>query len=169
MRADLEKRPCPYCGSAEHSVIVPLAVRQFAPAAASYDLSKLASLGLTLDDVLPIARCAACGFHYALFLLPPATVEGVYRDLIDHQKSRAKIVASPKRRILMSAWARLFDLAVADAGEVDLAVLDYGCGWGDFMEMAAAPGVRCLGLETDKEKTKACRHRGLTVVESEVD
>src|SRR3954471_13577918 len=46
-------------------------------------------------------------------------------------------------------------------------VLDIGCGRGVFLELLAAAGIQCLGIDHSEEALAACRQKGLTVSQAE--
>jgi 2-polyprenyl-3-methyl-5-hydroxy-6-metoxy-1,4-benzoquinol methylase len=48
-------------------------------------------------------------------------------------------------------------------------LLDYGCGWGDFMMTAQMPGLRCIGMEYDQRKIAYVKDLGFEVVDSHDD
>jgi len=156
------------CDSARYQPLIELRRDDFVLVNPDYDLAQIEAMGFNPDDIFHIVRCEECGFQYSLHQLSAALTTHLYEKAIDHEKSRAKIFSLKKRLALMEVWFNLFALAADNAGEsLDLTVLDYGCGWGDFLAVAQAPGIRCVGFEVDPCKIAWAHGMGLRVVDCE--
>jgi hypothetical protein len=134
----------------------------------SYGPDVIKVLGLDSDEHFPIVRCPECDFYYALYRLTPELLDKLYNQCIDLRVSQAKIYKAGKRKDYLRVWLKLFDLWSTGKGDetINLQLLDYGCGWGDFMSTAQMPGVTCIGLEFDQRKVSYVRKLGFQVMDS---
>lgn len=159
-------RECPACQQNAPKTLLSLKVSQFLYVNPTYRFDDIFQLGFTPDDSFDIVACSFCGFQYALNLLPAHLQQAVY-SCIDAEKSLEKIFQSEKRLHLVRVWQTLFSLWSKKHKTVsNLKVFDYGCGWGDFLSVAAAPGVYCYGLEIDERKNKFSKELGVTILNS---
>lgn len=161
-------RRCPGCDGEMYETILTLSPAHFVGLNPSYCPDVVEMLGLDSDEPFPIVRCPGCDFNYSLYRLTPELLDKLYNQCIDLQVSQAKIYKAGKRKDYLRVWSKLFDLW--STGKVDetvnLHLLDYGCGWGDFMSTAQMPGVTCIGLEYDQRKVSYVRKLGFQVVDS---
>jgi cyclopropane fatty-acyl-phospholipid synthase-like methyltransferase len=103
-------------------------------------------------------------------MLSDDLVKHLYEMVIDGEQSRAKIYSPKKILGLLKIWTNLMTLAVQEnQKKLHIKVLDYGCGWGDFLAVASAHGIHCTGFETDSRKASFAREMGATVLEAEED
>ena len=163
------ERRCPACNAEEHSIVLQIVVTDFASANPTYDHDRLAELGIALDTLCPIVRCVRCAFMYSPYHLDDESAVFLYEQVIDHDRSREKIYTRWKRMRMLSIWRDLFEFATVNRSDCKLSVLDFGCGWGDFLSVARAPGVNVCGIETDRKKLEWCREQGLNVVSTQAE
>lgn len=149
----LVHRPCPHCNSDNAKTILNVAVKEFARTNITYRQDIVDSFRFVDTDTFPIVRCAACGFQYAQKRLNDDLLARLYADVIDHDLSRAKIYKAAKRRMLTRYWLDILSILSKTGTSLEnIKVLDMGCGWGDFLGVAAGPGVQVFGFEPDLEK-----------------
>jgi len=163
---NLVVRSCPCCGASDSHTLIELDVADFTRSNPGYDLHQIRLLGFDEADRFPIVRCAGCAFQYSRYRLTDDLACRLYDQCIDHERSQAKILSPVKRRRLLEVWIKLFGVATSDVDTLNLSVLDFGCGWGDFLATAQSPGVRCVGLEIDPQKVQWAQASGLVVEES---
>jgi 2-polyprenyl-3-methyl-5-hydroxy-6-metoxy-1,4-benzoquinol methylase len=163
-----ELRSCPGCDAQVYENILTLSPVHFVPLNHSYRSDVVEVLGLDRNEHFPIVRCRLCGFQYSLYLLKSELLDNLYNQCIDLPASQSKIYKAYKRNDYLHVWSRLFNLWLDGKGDetLDLRLLDYGCGWGDFMLTAQMPGLTCIGLEYDQRKVSYVRELGFHVVDS---
>jgi 2-polyprenyl-3-methyl-5-hydroxy-6-metoxy-1,4-benzoquinol methylase len=163
-----ELRSCPGCDAHVYENIVSLSPLHFVPLNHSYRSDVLEILDLDPNEYFPIVRCRLCGFQYSLYLLKPELLDNLYNQCIDLPASKSKIYKAYKRKDYLHIWSSLFNLWLEGKGDetLDLRLLDYGCGWGDFMLTAQMPGLTCIGLEYDQRKVSYVRELGFHVVDA---
>lgn len=113
---------------------------------------------LAQRDGLTVIGCRACGFAH-LAPIPPAQ-DDYYRERFWAEKSQdwRRVYEAQRDYLSMRSGDWLSVIAEHAPGR---ALLDVGCGWGDFL--AAAEGWRGAGLELSAECADYCRLRGLSV------
>lgn len=163
-----ELRCCPNCDANEYINIITVSPSHFVPLNHSYCTDVLGILGINPNELFPIVRCRLCGFHYSLYILNSDLLNKLYNQCIDLQTSQSKIYKVHKRKNYIRIWSELFYLWSEDKNDQTLHVrlLDYGCGWGDFMLTAQMPGLACVGLEYDRRKIAYVQDLGFEVVDS---
>lgn len=160
---DLIERACPLCSSRASTVLVSLRQEHFTKTNPTYRLDRVPLLEFDPGQEWPIVRCVECGFAYAPIVLDDAREAIVYNEIIDADKSRAKILSvGRKRGDLMRAY-RL--LSLVDSAE-QLKLLDYGCGWGSLLRLAEGLGIRGIGFDATSWKTDWARRNGVTILAS---
>ena len=164
------RRVCPACGTdaPEAEAVFSSAPKDFLAANPGWDRRALSELPLDWETPCRIVRCGTCRFVYAQHVLTDDALQLLYSQGVDHEHSRQKIRRWEKRITNLPVWFTLHELALhAQRKVVDLSVLDYGCGWGDFLLVATAPGVKAVGLEISPRKVAWAREQGATIETSE--
>jgi 2-polyprenyl-3-methyl-5-hydroxy-6-metoxy-1,4-benzoquinol methylase len=166
-----ELRCCPNCNATEYVHIITVSPSHFVPLNHSYCGNVLEVLGVDPHEPFPIVRCRLCGFQYSQYVLTPDLLNRLYNQCIDPETSQAKIYRVYKRRAYVQIWTTLFYLWSEGKQDetLDVRLLDYGCGWGDFMMTAQMPGLRCIGMEYDQRKIAYVKDLGFEVVDSHDD
>jgi len=160
-------RSCPMCDSTEAIASFEMTVRQFTRSNPGYHHELISNLGFDDDETFTIVRCVDCGFVYSQHRLVDELAGYLYGKVIDHVHSKAKVLGSVKRRRLLKLWSELFTLTTSDRDKISLRVLDFGCGWGEFLMVAQSPGVACLGFEIDQEKKSWAESQGISITDDE--
>jgi SAM-dependent methyltransferase len=164
--AGLIERPrCPVCGSAPGRTLYRAAfdeppIRDYLfrtyPGLREPDLSLLTGGELVLDE------CSACMLVWQRFAPSEPLLELIYetwaaddgglgrQDNLDYHRSIAEEV--------------LLVLELAGRPPSEVAVLDFGMGWGRWARMAAAFGCRAFGVEPATPQAEYARNHGVTVV-----
>lgn len=110
-----------------------------------------------------LARCPNCDFVWQVNRLDPEHAELLYSEWISKGGSLAK-----KREAdigLYSGYCRQIELIprLLARPSHSIRVLDFGMGWGRWVEMARALGLEAHGLESSPERVEHARKRGLSV------
>lgn len=168
--AAVTERTCPECSSSDYGEFLCLRQDDFVSVNPTYNPAEVSAMGFGSEDVFKIVRCAHCRFIYARTMLSDNLTKYLYERVIDSEQSKIKIYTPTKMLGLLKTWTDLFTLQVQGSQKkINIKVLDYGCGWGDFISVASAPGVNCMGFETDSRKATFVREMGTKVVEAEED
>lgn len=161
----LLERVCPSCGSAVCEVILPLRVEDFAPLNPTYVLDEIKAMGFSQAQTFDIVRCRQCGFVYSRPILNDELLSHVYTKVISVEK------ATEYRRGRVQIWRQLpvlhllFALGYEQAG-ANVAFLDFGCGWGEAMQIMRACGAKCFGVEVEPQRLQLLRQQGFVVEET---
>lgn len=165
---NLIDRMCPMCNSSSVDLLLSLTYNEFISVNPGYDMMAIDKMGFSQEDKFNIVQCQHCQFQYTATLLVDHLLSYLYEHAIDHDKSRAKIFIPSRSFLLQQQWSRLLELILSDQSEkLDLRILDYGCGWGNFLEIARAPGINCFGYELDRVKIEWARQRNLIIFDDE--
>lgn len=84
------------------------------------------------------------------------TETGFYRAFEDCHRGSRELIAS--RLVAYRPFVRALKSAFPDGAGVDL-----GCGRGEWLELLAAEGLSCQGIDLDDGMLADCRERGLAV------
>ena len=119
-------------------------------------------LDLSAEQEYPIVKCADCGMVYSLYRLDPDREQRVYERVIDRDESFRKVMTVERRLADGRVWCGLLQrLHEAGRSDLDLKVVDYGCGWGTLLLTAAGPGVLPRPVRTE---TAGCLARSRRTV-----
>ncbi|HPM77218.1 MAG TPA: methyltransferase domain-containing protein, partial [bacterium] len=176
--APRENAPCPLCGDPAGRTIARVPDR-FCGGPGLFSVKRCASCGLDRQE--PRVPLAAIGAYYpetyAAHSRMRAPVVGRGRTVVWRRRWLEWVTANrpgptdigwrralalwPARLFALSRRLRFNPLAVPGEGR---ALLDLGCGSGDYLAEMAALGWRTAGLEPDPQAAELARSRGLTVV-----
>jgi len=162
-------RPCPVCGSTDANVIMAFTPEGLARVNESYTAETIRSIIAGEEEGLRYSRCLGCGMVYAQHRWSETILKNIYSRGIDHRVSRAKSASVVKRESLVRLWlyiSRVLRLVKYDAAS-PLSVCDYGCGWGDLLDVLSGVGTKTVGFELDEEKVTHARSNGHSIVTSE--
>jgi 2-polyprenyl-3-methyl-5-hydroxy-6-metoxy-1,4-benzoquinol methylase len=117
------------------------------------------------EHLLTYSRCVSCNMVYCGNVWDEDVLRSVYEQAIDHSRSKATILTTTVRAWRAQMWADILRvLRLMGREELgDLKLIDYGCGWGDFLDVVDGFGVLALGHEIDRAKIQHVRERGLPV------
>ena len=106
------------------------------------------------------ARCSQCG---TIQLDPAPSTDQLAAAYVDYSGAgHYEASADAARRVSANHYKTL--LASLRAHRLRGPVLDYGSGWGGLLEVLQSDGVRCTGLDWNREMVESCRQRGLPVI-----
>lgn len=161
----LLKRCCPFCNASEYDIILNLQAGDFASFNPTYDITQISQMGFAAEQTFPIVKCQGCGFIYALHVLSESLLQHVYSTVISVEKAKAY------RKESVWAWGKLprlsylFSLATKQS-DAEVKFLDYGCGWGETLQIGRACGIQCFGVEIEPQRIQFLRDQGFTVTET---
>ena len=135
---------------------------------ASYHLDIFKKSLQSYEDGLTYSKCLSCGMIYCPIEWPDVILSSVYQETIDHEQSRKKTQTVEKKLTMVREWEIILRLMAIHGQKSisDLKLVDYGCGWGDFLETVKGPGVEAVGFETDRIKAGHAMEKGLTLLGS---
>ena len=105
---------------------------------------------------------------YTLYHLDDKREGLVYNRILDNEASLQKVLTVGRRAGDLQRWLSLLTLVNKQKlGDPNLKVLDYGCGWGTFLQVAQGPGVSVVGFDATSWKMEWARKQGITIFNSE--
>lgn len=167
----MQKRSCPVCESERAEIIMRFTPELLTEMNSTYDLPALRKACQGKEEYLTYSRCLDCSMVYCENLWDDTTLGQVYGETIDHVLSKKKQKTTSKRMHVHRLWLNILRVLSLTRTEFfdDLNVVDFGCGWGDFLDAADGYGVRVVGYDTDDQKTKLAIERGRRIVTSVED
>ena len=163
----LVPRPaCPTCGDDRRRPLVDVPARTFAYCNPTIDVDRLEASGLLDVPAIGLARCDRCETVATTHVLDDACSQTLWGTVVSDDRSREKIYSFKKISRNAGRWAKAVAALKRSPSDHDpIRVFDFGCGWGDFLSAADAPGVKCFGLEINAAKIEYARGRGLEIVQ----
>jgi len=163
-------RSCPNCDSKASSILISLTYPEFTNTNQGYIFEFIDNLGFDKSDTFNIVQCQRCFFQYSDTLLNKNLLAYLYEKAIDHDYSLRKVFNLNRIVFFQKQWNRLLEI-VSETNKSEIRILDYGSGWGRFLEIASAPTVNCFGYEIDRLKVDYTRDKGFTIFteEDEID
>jgi SAM-dependent methyltransferase len=147
-----ENANCDLCGGSRHTVLL----RK--KDTTSYWRAKCAEDGLDPDTEFPIVQCGDCRHVFVSPRLKQPIVADIYaRFWKKYQPAELKADA-----FAIYLCRQLH--ALSGGGRL----LDFGCGWGNYLAAARAVGFDAVGIEVDRAKIDFARAHGLTAVEGDL-
>ncbi len=160
-----KKRPCPICGVVSSRLLMRFTPAQIRQANGSYRTDIIEPILNEYQEYLIYHQCQACGFVYFPYYWPDEVLTEVYTDAINHEHSQRKTSSGRKQNELLDQKRFILDCLSRVGGQPKkLTVIDYGCGWGDFLSVMAGPGIQTIGFETDQIKAAAARQAGQAII-----
>ncbi len=129
--------------------------------------SPLPALG---DHVWEYTRCNQCGQAFQKWLLTPDWQEIRFRDWMSEEAirefEREHALDQPEARYfkgieLVKHALRLEKMTHALRGRSALRVLDFGCGWGEFLVMSKLLGFEAYGIERAPDRQRSLLNQGV--------
>jgi 2-polyprenyl-3-methyl-5-hydroxy-6-metoxy-1,4-benzoquinol methylase len=115
----------------------------------TYDLEKFEYAVKGKEEFLAYSQCRECGMIYCENYWDTETLSRVYEEVIVHEKSKDKTLAVRKRLGQVQNWKNILTLLLlmGRTNLDNLKVIDYGCGWGDLLDVISCEGVVVLGYD----------------------
>ncbi|MFL5582472.1 MAG: class I SAM-dependent methyltransferase [Gemmatimonadaceae bacterium] len=160
-------RPCPLCGSSEAAPLLRVPLPAVIAVNPYYEPAHVAALieRFGTDAAQVVSRCARCAADYASDPVADDDLAFMYALVNTSAGATTKPFAWDLRVARTRVWLGLLTLlARARPGRIDVRVLDLGCGWGDVLAIARAPGVTTVGVELNAEQAEHARSFGAVVV-----
>ena len=159
-------RPCPVCDSRDATIIMKFTPELLAEVNPTYNLVVLKEACKGKEEYLTYSKCRLCGMVYCATLWDDATLGRVYGEVIDHVQSKAKMKTLSKRIFVTITWLNILRVLRMRGLKTlaNLKLVDFGCGWGDFLDAADGYGVSVTGFDSDSKKTELAIQRGHRVV-----
>ena len=164
----MNRRLCPICDSSDAKVIMKFTPELLASINPTYNLNVLKTALKGKKDLLSYSKCKECGMVYCENIWDDETLRMVYDNAIDHNKSLEKILSIEKRISINRLWINILRILKLSGRKKleNLKIIDFGCGWGDFIEVVNGYGVDVTGFDEDSKKTYLPKKRGYKIVES---
>ena len=164
----MNKRNCPVCNSATAYLLMKFTPELLAAVNPTYVLNNFKRAVKGKEDLLTYSQCRQCGMIYCENVWDEFTLKEVYENSIDHNKSRNKILDIKKRLSLVNTWNNVLRiLSLHGKTRLDnLKIVDYGCGWGDFLEVVNGYGVDAVGYDEDSKKIELPKQRGHKIIDN---
>ncbi len=162
----MNKRNCPVCDGSEAVVIMRFTPELLSEINPTYDFEEFKNIIKGKEEFLTYSKCRNCGMVYSEYIWDDDILCKVYEDALDHTQNKEGILLINKRISLARIWAnilRTLKLLGKDKLE-DLKIIDFGCGWGDFLDMVQGYGVSAVGYDLDSERTKSVTEHGQRIV-----
>jgi SAM-dependent methyltransferase len=164
----LVKRFCPFCNADKYKILVALQQEQFTKTNPTYNFDRISELQLKSDTSYPIVSCYGCEMIYSLFHLDDERESILYNRVISPEISKSKILTWGRRFSDLQRWMGLLELSrISWSSQLEIKILDYGCGWGTQLMVTQGPGVTAVGFDVTSWKLDWGRQQGITIVDSE--
>ena len=162
----MNKRNCPVCGSNAADIIMTFTAELLAEINPTYRIDEFKAIMSDKEHMLTYSKCRKCKMVYCETLWDGMTLKKVYDDVIDHEKSKEKTLSIRKRMSLCRTWMhilRIFNL-MGRMSLKDVRIIDYGCGWGDFLDTVHGFGINVIGFDNDSIKSRFAEELGYRIV-----
>ncbi len=138
---------------------------------------RLDSLAIDYQTPFSIQKCRSCGYVFVNPRFRPELYDVVYNEAkkgkydLDAQKTSAnkKVAAMRNAATRAHILLALVELRLRSARPFlgdELAVFDYGCGFGDTLRFARGLRFDAWGVDIDRVRLASCRAEGLRVTDS---
>ena len=163
----MNKRNCPVCDCSKTVVIMRFTPELLSEVNATYRLEVFKEALKGKEEFLTYSKCRNCGMVYCENVWDDDTLHKVYSETIGHARSKDRILLINKRASLARIWTNILRTLKLLGKEKlgDLKIIDFGCGWGDFLDTAQGHGVSVIGYDADSKKTALAKERGHKIVE----
>lgn len=169
----LRKRAfCPICGGKDFNPWgPPLFPSDFMPLWGMYGQEELKNCIDKIDKIAvngcQLSHCKNCDGVFSGQLLDQDLSNFIYDRLVDENLSRDRSNKFDKKRLVTQVTNVLLELlAFAQEKTEDITMLDYGCGWGDFLQSMHRHGVEVSGVEFSEKKREFVKLSGINVAPS---
>ena len=162
----MNKRNCPVCDRSEAAVIMRFTPELLSEINPTYYLEEFKNTIRGKEDFLTYSKCRNCGMVYCEYMWDNDTLRRIYVDTVDHYMNKEEILLINKRLSLARIWTNILRTLKLLGKEKlgDLKIIDFGCGWGDFLDTVQGYGVDAVGYDLDSDKTELATERGQRIV-----
>jgi SAM-dependent methyltransferase len=164
----LTRRTCPGCGGPATRTVFsrPYAEPTFRAALEGFyaEVGRLDYSAL-LGAVYVLQQCRDCGLYFQRDVPDSVLLERLYEEWISPERAHARFHSqvSPARRLEIARQVSL-SLALTFNSGSPPRVLDYGCGWGEWLQAAKTAGAETWGTELSATRRAACERDGIRIV-----
>lgn len=122
-------------------------------------------------EELVIRHCSDCDFYWHEYILDDEGMESLYEEWVGTEYSRQKRNDWGQRHANVSKASYLRSYFEGLKQPEDLRVLDFGMGWGGYLQAVRAWGCEVHGVEISDVRREKARAEGVTVYKNiaEVD
>ncbi|MSM40127.1 MAG: methyltransferase domain-containing protein [Geobacter sp.] len=115
------------------------------------------------STTFPVMHCTGCGLYFHQFVPSERLSEALYNRWIPLNSSLAKVQDNPVGYLyFLSYLLNIHGYYCKDNSSLHgRSLLEVGCGWGKFMEMAQLFGLQTSGVEYTHEKLSYVREKGM--------
>ena len=113
-----------------------------------------------------VVLCQHCGFIYQDSILGEESLQTLYEDWIDHDRSLHKKQTAGVKLYHQYAGQIQTLMRLFRQPPDQVRILDYGMGWGYWSRMAQAHGFNVVGLELSRRRQKYARGLGVAVIDA---
>lgn len=161
------RNECPACGLSDYEEVV----RGSHSSPELQEYSRLfygdeVDFSAVSHDEYHLVKCAACGTYFQVQVLAPEGMEVLYENWIDPDASYRKINSNYNQNPLGSTNQVLGVRSLIAKKPTDTWILDFGCGWGAFLQASQAMGYNVIGVELSPSRLAFLKSRGITCYEN---
>ncbi len=150
-------RVCPYCNGAKIVNEIEVPVSYFINP--TYDESILKEFKTDRSNKTILAKCSECSLIYSRYKLDPDQYNLLYEKLIDPCLSLQKSFVDNYHEVFNSYFKKIRVLI-----KNNTKILDYGCGWGEFLNNCVKNGVtNIFGFEYSESRRKILKQNGIPI------
>ena len=163
----MNKRNCPVCDRSEAVVIMRFTPELLSEINPTYSSEEFKNIVSGKEEFLTYSKCGNCGMVYCENIWDDDTIRRIYVDTVDHSRNKDEILLIGKRLSLARIWTNILRTLKLLGKEKleDLKIIDFGCGWGDFLDTVQGYGVNAVGYDLDSDKTELATERGNKIVD----
>ena len=164
MKTQLSTRTCPNCNQEEFDTALDLSINDFVSLNPTYNHDAIPGMGFADDQRFPIVNCHSCEFVYALYCLDDELTQYLYTQVCDTEKVHTykdQQFYKIQRRVLM-----VHLLMSLSGNNNHPKFMDYGCGWGEVLNLAKAAMADCYGLEIGQHQVEYLKQQGLPIAQN---
>lgn len=129
----------------------------------NYNLSDTERVWLAATT-FPVLHCSSCGLYFHEYIPTESLSDSLYNRWIPLDSSLAKLQNNPFGHL--NSLSYLLDIYGHYVNQKlsfhERSLLEVGCGWGKFMEMAQSFGLQSTGIEYTIDKLVHVRKKGMT-------
>lgn len=162
----MKKRNCPVCDSMEAKIIMSFTPELLTEVNKSYRPEVLKEAVKGKEEFITYSKCRNCSMVYCENVWDDNTLKKIYEDTIDHAIGEDAAVSIQKRMSMNRIWMNILRILrlLGKKKIEDFKIIDYGSGWGDFLDVVDVFGVSVIGYERDSMRIAFAKERGQRIV-----